>query len=211
MANPPVVIMNSGGIRSLVATAATLSGMDRPNVILLHLLDGRANVKARSEYVDRQAKHFDLRHVVEIDLSHRSRSQTGNKINTDLAGIPQARVLIDAITRAIEANAGRLVWPAQSNGNFDVASRITEQVILVQHLARLEHPYVPTIESPLTELTDQQLIELGGQLDVPWEHAWSCQIQGEQPCRVCDGCRRRVEAFESAGMIDPASPLATVR
>ncbi len=59
------------------------------------------------------------------------------------------------------------------------------------------------IETPLLELTDQQVVELGGQLDVPWKLAWSCQFHGDKPCRVCDPCRRRQRAFDAAGVIDP--------
>ena len=60
-------------------------------------------------------------------------------------------------------------------------------------------------------VTDKQMIELGGQLDVPWHLAWSCRMHADRPCRVCAGCRRRIRSFESAGMSDPLDESASVR
>ncbi len=112
-------------------------------------------------------------------------------------------MLITGLTRAIALGASRLIWPAQANGDFDAAVRITEQTVLAKHLALLEHDNPPSIETPLLELSDRQLIDLALQLNLPWELVWSCLAPGEKPCRVCNGCRRRQEAFGGAGLTDP--------
>jgi 7-cyano-7-deazaguanine synthase len=62
----------------------------------------------------------------------------------------------------------------------------------------------PALEVPLLRYTDRQLIELGEGLGVPWETAWSCAMNVEQPCASCPACRRRIAAFRAAGVIDTA-------
>ena len=57
----------------------------------------------------------------------------------------------------------------------------------------------------LLDLTDRQVMELGMQLDVPWALAWSCDLEGPAPCRVCAGCRRRQEHFAAVRLRDPAA------
>ena len=106
-----------------------------------------------------------------------------------------SQVLLQALwiglLQAVELGAARLIWPVQVNGDVEKASQITEQIVLLSHLFELEHADLPRIDTPLLELTDQQVIELGGQFDVPWKLAWTCQFPGDKPCRVCDRCQRR--------------------
>jgi 7-cyano-7-deazaguanine synthase in queuosine biosynthesis len=103
--------------------------------------------------------------------------------------------------------AERVVWPAAYNGVVKAMARGTEQVVLCEHLADLEGGPMPRIETPLLELADQQLIELGGQLGVPWDLAWSCLGDGDRMCRVCPACRRRKAAFDAAGVVDAAEKV----
>ncbi len=220
------VILTSGGLRSLVATAVVLSASERPPVTLLHIRDHRYNAGVRREYVRRQAEHFELKRVIELELPDLWRpdgtTPVADEAITDGSASPSAplaqpRILLAALAHAIAVRASRLVWPAQVNGDFDRVARMTEQMVLVQHLGQLE-PGVggpagapPMVETPLLELTDRQVIELGGQLDVPWLLAWTCQLHPDRPCMGCDACRRRSAAFEAAGMADPATELAAAR
>ena len=210
MARTPIVILNSGGLRSLIATAATVAAPDRPLVTLLHVLDNRTNTKSRSLYAHSQAEHFNINQVLELELPRfKTTPNTTPDDATPGSPLMRSQILIVALARAVAIGANRLIWPTQANGDFNTATRMTEQALIAQHMAKLEHPFTPAIETPLLEMSDKQLIELGGQMDVPWQLAWSCQIQGEKPCRVCPSCRRREAAFEAAGMTDPsAQPIA---
>lgn len=205
--------MSRGGMRSLVATAAALTASSTNRVVLLHMTDGRAAARRHWQHVRRQAKHFEIDRMYELPLP---------PVRID--GVPPATVedpnalhtlsrwqtLVLGWTAAAQLQADQLIWPIQVNGDFESASRTTEQAMLLQQIMRLDLPDSATIQTPLLELNDQQLIELGGQLDVPWKLAWSCSLTGEQPCRVCDSCRRRRAAFETAGMIDPIEKPAGV-
>jgi 7-cyano-7-deazaguanine synthase len=59
------------------------------------------------------------------------------------------------------------------------------------------------IVTPLIHLKKTEIIELGNQLGVPWEHTWSCYAGSDRACGVCDSCRLRLAAFEELGLKDP--------
>lgn len=202
-----MAILTAGGPRSLVATALTLADHERAYVFLLHVLNHRPSTKIRSEYVRRQAEHFQIADVTELELP-RIKLKRPSPDPAHTVSLPHTQVLVCAMARAVELGADRLIWPAQINGDFNSCARLTEQTVLVQHLAKIEHPFAPAVETPLLELTDKQLIELGNQLELPWDLAWSCQFQGEKPCRICPACRRRQAAFDAAGITDPAAETA---
>jgi 7-cyano-7-deazaguanine synthase in queuosine biosynthesis len=67
------------------------------------------------------------------------------------------------------------------------------------------------METPLLELTDLQLLELGTHMQVPWNLAWSCDFGGESPCMACAGCWRRHAEFETAGLVDPIEESSNKR
>ncbi len=213
MPSTHTVILTSGGLRSLVAIGSALSGGSRLSVTLLHLLDGRSNTKIRAQYVRRQAEHFKVHEVVTVDLPRVTIKQDDQTPNTPrpLSPLLRTQVLINGLMRAIQIGADRLIWPTQSNGDFAHASLATEQAVLARHMVKTEHPSPPTIQTPLLELTDPQLLALGDQLGLPWELGWSCLMHGEKHCRVCDGCRRRIAAFEAAGKLDPSIEPAPTR
>jgi 7-cyano-7-deazaguanine synthase len=59
------------------------------------------------------------------------------------------------------------------------------------------------IVTPLIDLKKTEIIELGNQLGVPWEHTWSCYAGGDVACGVCDSCQLRLTAFAELGLKDP--------
>lgn len=60
-----------------------------------------------------------------------------------------------------------------------------------------------TIVAPLINLKKTEIIQLGNQLQVPWEKTWSCYAGGEKACGICDACRLRLAAFAELGLEDP--------
>ncbi|MBE9234514.1 7-cyano-7-deazaguanine synthase QueC [Anabaena aphanizomenioides LEGE 00250] len=63
------------------------------------------------------------------------------------------------------------------------------------------------ILAPLINLKKTEIIQLGNQLDVPWELTWSCYAGVDQACGVCDSCRLRLAAFAQLGLQDPVDYL----
>ncbi len=59
------------------------------------------------------------------------------------------------------------------------------------------------IKTPLLNKTKKEIIQLGQQLNVPFENTWSCYQGKEKACGVCDSCLLRLKGFQKAGLTDP--------
>lgn len=60
-----------------------------------------------------------------------------------------------------------------------------------------------SIEAPFVEWTKTEIAAHGLELDVPFEHTWSCYRDEEPACGTCDSCSFRLEAFQRIGVADP--------
>lgn len=204
----PIIVLHNGGVRSLVAAATVSVGALKPRkLMLVHVREEGPAGSVRQEYVQRQSEFFSGSQIVCLELPRLNESRRIEPGSVPTA-LPLARWhrLMLAIAAACKHRAERLVWPAQVDGDFQEIAKITEQLVLLDHLVKLEGVGAPTIETPLLELSDQQVIELGGQLEVVWHLAWSCLGPGPQPCKACQGCQRRRRAFDRAGMPDTSAP-----
>jgi len=199
------VVLTSGGLRSLVSMAMLAEDTRVGRVVLLHIVEPRSDAAIRGVFARRQADHFGFQ------LAEQSWQApplgSGGEASVSTA-VRRGRLLLEAATLARIVNAGRMVWPAAVDGGFDAIARVSEQVLLVQHLLETEPSRTPPrptprLDTPLLELSDRQVIELGDQLNAPWSISWGCTHQSTPPCEACPACQRRKAAFESAGMVDP--------
>lgn len=212
-----VILLSSGGLRSLVAGLCTIAEFGHARIAILHIRDPRHNGLARQEHVRRQAAHLNIDRIMDLTLprpaagSETPAGPAGATASATASALPtlwRQRALLEALARAAELKARKVVWPVHCNGDFALAAAVTEQSLLLQQLARFERSDIAEVSTPLLELTDRQLIELGAQMDAPWHLAWSCLLANDRPCRTCEGCRRRRKAFDAAGIPDtePAKP-----
>ena len=66
------------------------------------------------------------------------------------------------------------------------------------------------IVSPFGHFTKAEVIRLGVELGVPFELTLSCMgPSGERHCGRCSKCRERLQAFDAAGVVDPAEYATT--
>ncbi len=223
------LVLSNGGLGSLVATAWALAqarqeaGQARGRLALLHLAGTDAAAGQRWEHVQRQANHFEIKDVVRLQPvavgggDEESRGSASPPRDEGHRALTVPRLLVEGMARTLLCGAGSLVWPVHCGDDLDLAARATQQAMLIEQLAQLEAaddetvalghaPSMatsPAIAMPLLELTDRQMVELGANLGVPWELAWSCGQRGMKPCGGCPGCRRRATAFAEARMMDP--------
>lgn len=59
------------------------------------------------------------------------------------------------------------------------------------------------IEVPFVTDSKTDIAQRGRELDVPFEHTWSCYRAEEPACGTCDSCAYRLQAFRNVGMRDP--------
>ncbi|MCF7870759.1 MAG: 7-cyano-7-deazaguanine synthase QueC [Candidatus Omnitrophica bacterium] len=56
---------------------------------------------------------------------------------------------------------------------------------------------------PLIDKNKKEIIQLGLKMEVPFEFTWSCYKGKKLPCKQCDSCRFRINAFKELGLEDP--------
>ncbi|MFC6725004.1 7-cyano-7-deazaguanine synthase, partial [Halobium palmae] len=59
------------------------------------------------------------------------------------------------------------------------------------------------VEAPYVEDAKRDIVERGVELDVPFEHTWSCYRDEAPACGTCDSCAYRLGAFQAVGERDP--------
>jgi 7-cyano-7-deazaguanine synthase len=59
------------------------------------------------------------------------------------------------------------------------------------------------IVTPLINLSKNEIVKLGFELDSPINLSWSCYQNEEYPCQTCDSCALRAKGFKQANLIDP--------
>ena len=199
-----LVVLNNGGVRSLVACTLLISDEPAPRLTLVHIDDGRDARLTRRSFMRKQAQALGITRMTELAIPHLFGHGYGRAPDGGPLGqLTRPQLLLAAIAEARYQQAEAVVWPISVNGDATQGAAATEQAVLCEHLAQNEAESSPRIETPLAEMTDQQVIELGGQLGCDWSLAWSCSRPGETPCQACGACRRRSQAFEKAGVIDP--------
>lgn len=218
MGKPHVLIMNHGGLRSLVATKLVVDQAREHDarVTLFHAIGGLPSSPMRLRMIRRQAEHFGIERVIEQPMQHLFSKAAELDAGRMLADFVQPQLLTAAMAQALRLRVQTLVWPAQANTNTSsVASlqtsggegvaRVSQLAMQVETLADFETEgdpkrVTPRIDLPLLEMDLAGLIQLGDQLQVPWALAWSCLRRGEGPCGTCAGCRARNDAFAMAGV-----------
>ncbi len=212
---PHVMILHSGGVRSLVATAMVLHRPQRSRPILLFADDGRPTALPRMKHVRQQADHYRLTRIDEIALPHlygRVTSRSPDGLPRTTLGVEQ--LLLAAGAHALDRRAEELLWPIAEDAQAAAVARAHARQIRSAEMidsAAAETGGSLSLTMPLLGYSDRQVVELGAELAVPWEAAWSCANGLDEPCASCPACRRRIAAFRAAGVVDPAYTPAGVR
>jgi len=97
-------------------------------------------------------------------------------------GVHQSRMLLDAATLAIQLGIKRVIWPIQASESEDPAEQLDQiataidRALLTARLATLDAQdqggVEVSIETPVVDLTNQQLSDLAADLNVPITSCW---------------------------------------
>lgn len=198
------IVLCDGSLPGLVALAIEAERADSAPLVLAGDPVGviaPADIEAATGSVRAQAAVFGAP-VVE-----------GAFLAGGVSGADQSRCLLSAAHVAAAAERRRLVWGVQfpfvgSEPDLDLVAATVDRCLLVSRLASLdlwgtESAGVPEvrIETPLVDLSDEQLADLATDMRVPWQTVWWVKASGER-ARVERA--RWAEICEDLGLMSPA-------
>lgn len=211
MKKKAVVIMSGGPDSSAVAYYAKNRGYD---VYGLTFNYGQIAVK-ETEHAKMIADKLGIP-LITVDLSQLKQVFGGSTALCD-KGIPMpskfeptiivpfrnAIFLSVAVSYAISIGAEVVFYGAQgSDAPFYPDCRRAFYKAF-QGAARLGTDTNVTIKAPFHRLNKYEIIKIGEKLGVPFKLTWSCYLDGDKHCGVCESCINRKNAFKEAGIKDP--------
>ncbi len=215
------IVLLSGGMDSLVCAASAVAECEE--VYFLHFNYGqRTQEKELScfkalvqHYKPSQAKVVDYHWLKEIGgsaLTDHSipviaKAGTEKKVDIPQTYVPfrNAMLLCAAVAWAEVIEVDRIYIGAveeDSSGYPDCRELFFtafEQVIYTGSKAGDKIKIV----TPVLHKSKAEIVRLGAQLKAPFQLSWSCYIDNNEACGVCDSCVLRLNAFRAAGIEDP--------
>jgi 7-cyano-7-deazaguanine synthase len=219
------IVLVSGGLNSAVAAAVA---REQYEVHLMHLAWGHRAADRELKCFDQiaTALRIERKLVAEVpflgSLAHNSRTSRkipieemtalGREIPTTfvLGLIPTMLSL--AATWAGSVGAKRII--IGTSEDYDVPGPRISRLYpdyrreFIQTVNLMLEYGKPTnrellVETPLAELTRQEVVLLGRRVKVPFESTWSCYRNSDEPCGKCLGCYTRAAGFMRSSIPDP--------
>lgn len=204
----------SGGLDSTVVAA--YMGMTYDQSYFLFANYGQKTLRRERQAFDQLCEHFQPAGAEVVDLTWMRQIGTsalfeeGTKLNAQnrkreyvpfrnanllAAGVALAETVgADAVL--IGSTAGDTTCPDNSPAFIDAFRAVIAEGTMADRPIELT--------TPLIDLDKKAVIELGIQLDAPFEMSWSCHNNlGTIACAQCSNCASRKQAFEELGLRDP--------
>ena len=211
MAKDLAIVLNNGGVNALVATALAAQ---RHRAVMLYVDGADVGARARSAY-EQQVAHFKpyREHTIAMPwLNSITPAQQSAPVVADPRRPaplgPQMLELLPLVATAVRFaahyQAAAVFLGLRIGGHGDELAQATEFGQVWNELIQIPCGQSDlTIEMPLLELEPWQVIDLGFQVNAPFDRAASCDEESSEPCWACRGCRMREAAFQQAGKADP--------
>lgn len=191
--NAPALVIDDGGVAALVVCCVAA---EPTRVTPFAAPPGGASAGNRIDASKRRAGLLGLAETV-------VREGTGSELSEDPFAETTA-ILLDAGRLAGRLGLTTIVWPVHLGIDLDAMERELARARLVERLVCLDAPGGAAatglrIETPLLDLTHEQIASLARDLDAPLDAAWWCLKAGPAPCGRCGSCRRWEAALNPAG------------
>lgn len=219
MNNKRAVILASGGMDSATATAiARETGYE---LYMLHISYGQQTETKERECAKTQAEIFDAVDFLHLTSDHLSKvgssTLTDDEMDVEEADletdeIPNSYVpfrngnLMSMAVSYAEANECDAVFIGAHSEDFsgypDCRPEFFNAFQRVVNVGTKPETEI-SIEAPFVEWSKTDIAKRGLELEVPYEHTWSCYRDEAPACGTCDACAFRLQAFQRLGEQDP--------
>ena len=213
------VVLLSGGMDS--ATAAYEAKERGYEIYALHTSYGQRTEDRELECARRLAEELDARDFLRVETGHLAAIGASSLTDEDLdvedadmesEEIPDtyvpfrnANLLAMAVSYA-EANDCDAVFIGAHSEDFsgypDCRPEFFEAFERVVDVGTRPETEI-AIEAPFVDAAKTDIAKRGVELEVPFEHTWSCYREHAPACGTCDSCAFRLQAFQNVGVRDP--------
>ncbi|ELY94817.1 exsB protein [Natrialba chahannaoensis JCM 10990] len=213
------VVLLSGGMDS--ATAAAEARDQGYDIYALHTSYGQRTETRELECARQLADEFEANDFLQIETGHLSAIGASSLTDDEMAvadadmesdEIPSsyvpfrnANLLAMAVSYA-EANDCEAVFIGAHSEDFsgypDCRPEFFEAFERVADVGTKPETEI-SIEAPFVEWSKTDIAAHGTELEVPYEHTWSCYRDDQPACGTCDACAYRLQAFQRTGVRDP--------
>ncbi|QCC57954.1 7-cyano-7-deazaguanine synthase QueC [Natrinema thermotolerans] len=213
------VVLLSGGMDS--ATAAAVARDRGYEIYALHTSYGQRTEDRELECARRLADEFDAADFLQLETDHlaaigassltdeemavEDADMESDEIPTSYVPFRNANLLAMAVSYAEANDCGAVFIGAHSedfSGYPDCRPAFFEAFEDVVDVGTKPETDI-SIEAPFVEHSKTDIAERGVELEVPYEHTWSCYRENEPACGTCDACAFRLQAFQNIGVRDP--------
>jgi len=213
------VCLISGGMDS--GTLAYLAKSEGYTLHALHLNYGQRTETKERTCARTIADLLKIKDFLEIDVGYFSRFGASSLTDRDIAvenfdparaHLPNTYVpfrnanLLSIATSFAEARSADAIFiGVQSldySGYPDCRPAFIEAFQRVIDLGTRDGTRI-ALKTPFINMTKTDILRLGIELNVPYEHTWSCYRNNDVACGTCGSCHFRKEAFAAIGMKDP--------
>lgn len=217
---PSAVALLSSGLDSTVALAAAQKNGVHIELALTFDYGQRARA-AEIRQSRKIAQYFKVPHRV-LDLPWVEEFQAGLMGSGRFPALTQSELDDVDLTR----KSAKAVWVPNRNGVFlEIAAGIAENIGAHRIIVGFNKEEAATfpdnskeyiqainaalafstanhvkVDSPTANLSKREIVELGIQLDVPFELLWSCYDDEKEMCGECESCQRLKRAFSANGV-----------
>ena len=209
-----MLLIDRGDLPSLVGL---LIEPDPSRVVLWHVVEGDAGAPRRRAVVEGHRSLFEASDLVICSLEE--------EVEDDDSGLIDALMLVRAAMAARRWGCRRIVWPVQVGPDDAAVTGAVDLATAVSDLADLSRPPAVAgpdhgrgrgavgglvIDLPLVDLADEQVVDLADDGGAPRDAFWPCHGAADEPCGICPGCLRWLDAFRTLGRPLPVTAAAPV-
>lgn len=213
------VVLLSGGMDS--ATAAAVARDRGYELYALHTSYGQNTQSKERECARRLATHFDSADFLRVetdylttigassltddDMEIEDADPESDEIPSSYVPFRNANLLSMAVSYAEANDCGTVFIGAHSEdfaGYPDCRPEFFEAFQTVVDVGTKPETEI-SLQAPFVDVSKTAITTRGLELEVPFEHTWSCYRDEAPACGTCDSCARRLAAFRNAGSRDP--------
>ncbi len=212
------IVLTSGGMDSLITTA--IAQKENDEIYLLHANYGQRTEEKELKAFNAICDYFKPNGHLIVNIDYLARIG-GNSLTDHNLDVPRNELSDSVPNTYVPFRNGNLIsiaasWAevleaqslyigaveADSSGYPDCRKVFYEQLENAINLGTKEDTQI-SIKTPIIDKMKHEIIQIGRQLNVPFELSWSCYVDNQTACGECDSCLLRIRAFKQAGIKDP--------